>query len=105
MSDIFVNAIGAAAALCSMASFPPQLMKIWKKRDASSVSTRMFLLTIAGFGLWGAYGMGLGAWPLVASNLVCLAFCAAILHAKWYFRTGGKATQPPRSAPSGGARS
>jgi MtN3 and saliva related transmembrane protein len=86
MSNNLANVLGAGAALCSMSSFPPQLIKIWKERNASSVSIRMFLLTLAGFGLWLSYGFILGAWPLVASNIVCLAFCAAILHAKWDFR-------------------
>ena len=85
-ANLLVNSVGVAAAVCSMSSFAPQLVKIWKERDASSVSLRMFLLTVAGFILWAAYGLSLRAWPVVGSNLVCLALSAAILHAKWHFR-------------------
>lgn len=76
--------IGLGAAVCSMTSFVPQLVKIWRERDASSVSLRMFLLTVAGFGLWVAYGVLRGGWPLVLSNCVCLSLSAAILVSKWW---------------------
>ena len=32
---LLVNAVGVGAALCSMTSFAPQLIKIWRERDAS----------------------------------------------------------------------
>ena len=34
------NVIGSAAALCSITSFIPQALKIWKTRDAAAVSLR-----------------------------------------------------------------
>lgn len=88
MADLIVNAVGTGAALCSMTSFTPQLVKIWKERDASSVSLRMFALTVTGFVLWTTYGVLLKSWPITVSNAVCLALSAAILHAKWKFRDG-----------------
>jgi hypothetical protein len=36
VSDLVANAVGTAAALCSITSFAPQMIKIWKERDASS---------------------------------------------------------------------
>lgn len=86
MSPVWVNAIGTAAALCSMASFTPQIVKIWRERDASSVSLRMFILTVTGFVLWTTYGLLLGSWPVVLSNAVCLTLSGVILGLKWKFR-------------------
>lgn len=88
MADMIVNLVGTGAAVCSMASFVPQLVKILKERDASSVSLRMFALTVTGFALWIAYGFMLKSWPLLGSNVVCLLLSAAILWAKWRFRDG-----------------
>ena len=85
MTTLLTTVIGSAAALCSMASFTPQLAKILKERDASAVSLKMFMLTVAGFALWCAYGVMLQSWPLVASNFVCLGLSSAILAAKWRF--------------------
>lgn len=85
MSPVWLNSLGTAAALCSMASFTPQILKIWRERDASSVSLRMWLLTVTGFVLWTGYGLALGSWPVAVSNLVCLALSAVVLGLKWTF--------------------
>ena len=83
-----VSLVGAAAALCSMASFTPQIVKIWRERDASSVSLRMYVVTVTGFCLWTAYGVMQGAWPIIVANSVCLGFSATILLLKWRFSRG-----------------
>jgi MtN3 and saliva related transmembrane protein len=83
--SLLVNAIGTAAALCSMASFAPQIAKIWREKDASSVSLRMYVVTVTGFVLWTAYGVLSGSWPVAVSNSVCLAMSATILVLKWRF--------------------
>ena len=85
MTPVWINAIGTGAALCSMASFAPQIIKIWRERDASAVSLRMVMLTVTGFVLWTAYGLLLGSWPVAVSNGVCLALSAIILGLKWKF--------------------
>ena len=78
--------VGTLAALCSMASFTPQIVKIWREKDAASVSLRMYVVTVTGFVLWIAYGVLIGSWPVAASNTVCLALSGAILALKWRFR-------------------
>ena len=80
--------VGTGAALCSMASFVPQIAKIHRERDASSVSLRMYAVTVTGFTLWTAYGLMIGSWPVAASNIVCLALSATILTLKWRFSRG-----------------
>jgi MtN3 and saliva related transmembrane protein len=81
----FVNAVGVAAAICSMTSFAPQIVKIWKERDASSVSLRTYAVTVTGFALWIAYGILLDSWPVAVSNTVCLGMSAAVLIMKLKF--------------------
>ena len=85
MSPVWLNTLGTAAAVCSMASFTPQIAKIWREKDASSVSLRMWLLTVTGFVLWTVYGVMLGSWPVAVSNLVCLTLSAVVLGLKWKF--------------------
>ena len=82
MSQI-ANIVGTAAAVCSMVSFTPQIVKIWRERDASSVSLRMYVVTVTGFALWTAYGFLTGSWPVIGANLVCLGLAAIILALKW----------------------
>lgn len=88
-----VELLGAGAAVCSMISFTPQVLKIWRDKDASAVSWRMYAVSILGFGMWTTYGALIGRWPVVASNTICLALCATILGLKWRFKRGpGAAT-------------
>jgi MtN3 and saliva related transmembrane protein len=84
--SLVANAVGVAAALCSMTSFGPQIVKIWRERDASSVSLRMYIVTVTGFSLWIAYGILIGSWPVAGSNVVCLLLSGTILVLKWRFR-------------------
>lgn len=105
MASLAVEAVGTAAAICSMTSFTPQLLKIWRARDASSVSLRMYAITVTGFSLWVAYGVLLESWPIIGANSVCLALSAGILFLKWRFErwpSGGVAGGP--CAPAGGER-
>jgi len=76
-----------------MTSFAPQLMKIWRERDASQVSLRMYLVTVTGFVLWTAYGILIGRWPVAVSNAVCLAMSGAVLVLKLKFDRAGPATR------------
>jgi MtN3 and saliva related transmembrane protein len=84
MSDL-ANIVGTAAALCSMTSFAPQIVKIWRERDASSVSLRMYLVTVTGFVFWTAYGVLTASWPVTVSNTICLVMSGAVLALKWRF--------------------
>lgn len=88
MALSLTDTIGTAAALCSMASFTPQIAKIWREKDASSISLRMYVVTVTGFSLWIAYGLLTRSWPVVGANSVCLVLSGLILGLKWRFRGG-----------------
>ena len=87
-SQLLINVIGTGAALCTITSFVPQIIKIIRERDASSVSLRMYALTVGAFSLWTTYGMMLGEWPLVAANSVSLTLAVTALICKCRFRDG-----------------
>ena len=78
-------AVGTIAALLSITSFAPQILKIWKEKDASSVSLRTYVVTVTGFSCWIAYGILIRAWPVIASNIACLLMSGAVLAMKWRF--------------------
>jgi MtN3 and saliva related transmembrane protein len=85
LSHLAADIIGTAAALCSMTSFAPQIVKIWRDRDASEVSLTMYLVTVAGFCLWIGYGVLIKSWPVTVSNIICLGMSATVLALKWRF--------------------
>ena len=86
MSDLAANVVGTLAALCSITSFAPQMIKIWKERDASSVSLKTYSLTVICFVLWTAYGVLTGAWPIIVANACDLVMASGVLVMKWRFR-------------------
>lgn len=74
-----INILGGLAALCSTASFFPQAWKILRTRDTTSISARMYGISVTGFSLWLAYGILLGQWPLILTNSICWGLSALIL--------------------------
>ncbi|MGV9010455.1 SemiSWEET family sugar transporter [Brevundimonas sp.] len=88
MSSLIANVVGTAAALCSITSFAPQMIKIWKERDASNVSLKTYSLTVTCFVLWTVYGVMTGALPIIVANACALVMAAAVLGMKWRFRNG-----------------
>jgi len=88
VSDLIANAVGTAAALCSITSFAPQMIKIWKERDASAVSLKTYSLTVTCFVLWTIYGVMTSAWPVAVANACALVMAAGVLAMKWRFSRG-----------------
>ena len=88
MSSLAANVVGSAAALCSITSFAPQMMKIWKTKDASSVSLKTYSLTVTCFVLWTVYGVMTQAWPITIANGCALLMAAGVLAMKWRFSRG-----------------
>jgi len=83
--SLLANVVGTGAALCSITSFAPQMIKIWKERDASSVSLKTYSLTVTCFILWTVYGAMTGAWPITIANACALVMAAVVLALKWRF--------------------
>lgn len=86
MKEVAANLFGSLAALCSILSFAPQALKIWRERDASAVSLKTYSLTVTCFILWVAYGVMIQAWPIVVSNSFALLMASLVLVMKWRFR-------------------
>ncbi|WP_426029865.1 SemiSWEET family sugar transporter [Caulobacter sp. DWP3-1-3b2] len=89
-APLIASVVGTAAALLSITSFAPQIFKIWKERDASSVSLRTYAITVTGFACWIIYAVMIKAWPVIASNTACLMMSGAVLALKWKFSRKGR---------------
>ena len=77
--QLLVQTLGAGAAVCSITSFVPQLVKLVREKTSQDLSLRMYALTVSAFSLWSVYGLMLKSWPLAVSNLISLALSGAIL--------------------------
>ncbi|WP_409021060.1 SemiSWEET family sugar transporter [Brevundimonas vesicularis] len=61
------------------------MLKIWKTRDASSVSLKTYSLTVTCFVLWVVYGVLIQAWPVTIANACALVMATGVLIMKWRF--------------------
>ena len=77
-----IDTLGFLAATLTTASFVPQAWLTFRSRDVSGISLAMYSVFTLGIVVWLAYGLMLGAWPVIVANGVTLALAAAILAMK-----------------------
>jgi len=92
--------LGTLAALLTTASFVPQAWLTFRTRDVSGISLGMYASFTCGIALWLAYGVLLGAWPIIVANAVTLLLAASILAMK----LGLAAPADKKAAAPGGQR-
>ncbi len=71
--------LGYLAATLTTASFVPQAWLIFRTRNVSGVSLAMYSAFTLGIALWLAYGVMLGAWPIIIANIITLVLASCIL--------------------------
>ncbi len=75
--------LGYIAAFLTTASFLPQVIRTLRTGDTRSISFTMYLMLVAGVATWLAYGLLLGALPIVLANGMTLVLSSIILAMKW----------------------
>jgi len=81
-----IDALGLAAGTLTTIAFVPQVLKIWISKSAEDVSTLMFAVFSLGVLLWLAYGLALGAMPIVIANVVTLVLSILVMALKHRYR-------------------
>jgi len=79
MSATWTNVLGTAAALLTTLAFVPQVWHTFRTRDVSGISLGMYSAFTLGIALWIAYGLAIGAWPVIIANIVSLLLALCIL--------------------------
>ena len=88
---ILIDTIGYIAAVLTTGSFLPQAWHTFQTKDVSGISLIMYSAFTLGVTLWLAYGLLLGAWPMIVANVITLTLAVAILAMKL---TYGKSRTP-----------
>ena len=83
------DSIGYLAAALTTSSFVPQAVLTVRTRNVSGISLGMYSVFTVGVGLWLAYGVVIGEWPIVIANALTLALAATILGMKIAVERGG----------------
>lgn len=79
MSPDWVGYIGATLTTLS---FVPQAAKTIRSKDTRGLSLGMYATFTTGVVFWLTYGILLGSWPMILSNVVTLLLSLAILGMK-----------------------
>lgn len=82
MTDFQIEVVGLIAAFLTTFSFVPQVVKLNKTKDTSSISLSMYLVMITGVCFWLAYGIILQRPAIIIANGVSLVLQLWILAIK-----------------------
>jgi MtN3 and saliva related transmembrane protein len=74
--------LGFLAAALTTSSFVPQAWLTFRTRDVRGISLGMYSAFTLGIAAWLAYGLMLGAWPVIIANGITLALSIGILAMK-----------------------
>ncbi len=74
--------VGFLAGALTTTAFVPQVLKTWRSRSAADLSLGMLIVFTMGVALWIAYGLMMGAAPVIVSNVVTFGLAASLLAMK-----------------------
>lgn len=79
MDPVIVNLVGGAAATLTTICWLPQAIKILRTQNTAAISLLTYSVFAVGLALWLGYGVLLGSWPIIGSNVVTLALVIPII--------------------------
>lgn len=80
-----LNWVGSTAATLTTVAFVPQVWQVWRTRHTHDISLGMYATFTCGVAMWLAYGLLLGAWPIIIANSITLLLAGAVLVMKLKF--------------------
>ena len=78
--------LGIAAGTLTTISFIPQVIKIYRMKDAKEISIATFSIFSCGVFLWIVYGAVVHEWPIILANSITLILSFSILIMKLKYR-------------------
>lgn len=80
--SLWIEIVGALAALITTFAWLPQIQKIRRERSARDISIVTTGTLASGVFLWVLYGMAIGSLPVILANSVSLLFILTIVGLK-----------------------
>jgi MtN3 and saliva related transmembrane protein len=79
ISTELVQLVGFSAGALTTLAYVPQVIRTWRTRSATDLSLGMLVALSVGIFLWLVYGLAIGAWPIIVSNLVSLVLALVLV--------------------------
>lgn len=86
----YAEALGLAAGFLVALGIVPQVVRVWRLKDAHEISLTFNLLVLGGTALWLAYGISLGLISVIAWNGANLVLYLLLLTVKLRYGMGEK---------------
>jgi MtN3 and saliva related transmembrane protein len=80
-----IHYLGYFAGFLTVVSFIPQVIRTWRSKHARDLSFGMFALLVTASSLWILYGVIIGSWPVILTNVGMVALNGALAVAKVRF--------------------
>jgi MtN3 and saliva related transmembrane protein len=77
-----IEILGFLAAILTTSAYIPQVYKIWKTKNAESISLSMYLVMFSGISLWLVYSIIINKPSLILANTVTLLIILMIFYFK-----------------------
>lgn len=84
-TSLLITLVGSVSAALTTAAFVPQVLRVWRLRDARDISLPTFLIFSVGLVGWVVYGLLVVSVPIVAANVITLGLALAIVGLKVKF--------------------
>jgi len=83
--NLIIEIIGYVAAFCTTFAFLPQVIKVIKTKDTSSISLGMYFIYIIGVTCWLIFGLMTNYLSIILANIITfiLALVVIILKLKY----------------------
>ena len=82
---MLIDIVGGAAGTLTTISFVPQVVKVVKTKSTHDLSLGMFLLFTLGVVLWCVFGVMIGSYPVIITNVVTFLCTVIILYYKFKY--------------------
>jgi MtN3 and saliva related transmembrane protein len=79
VSEKVIEIIGLGAGVCTALSLLPQLVKLIRSKKAEDLSLFYLIILFVGLGLWIWYGILRQDVPIIATNVVSIAFNVTVM--------------------------
>jgi MtN3 and saliva related transmembrane protein len=76
---LLTDIVGSIAATLTTLAFLPQAILVIKTKSTRDISLMMYLVFTAGVSFWLAYGILLGAIPIIIGNVITLILALIVL--------------------------
>jgi MtN3 and saliva related transmembrane protein len=86
------EAVGLVAGLLVALAYIPQVVRVWRLKDAQQISLAFTLLSLCGTALWLGYGLALSLLSVTIWNSVNFVLLLSLLSVKLKFGMGRDAS-------------